>query len=363
MAKKIRKKKKKRTSAVRLIITIIILLAVFFAGALVYVNTLGDAYKPNDDSIIQVEIPDGATIDDIADILDKNGVIHSAAEFKVYARLKNFSSNLQAGTYALSADMTADEIADTLEKGKTDMVTVTIPEGYTEYDIADKLTELGIVNQDKFEEALEDSSWRSEYSFLKNAQKGDHILEGYLFPSTYLVSTLEKPDQIIKQMLDKYESIFTDKYKARAKKLGYSENEIIIIASIIEKESGADKDRAKVASVIYNRLKAGRKLQMDSTIQYALSLESSRKDELSNKDTTLDSKYNTYKYSGLPAGPICNPGESSIKAALYPADTDYMYFVLSSKLDNTMVFSKSYSKFLKDKAAYYKAKKAAGNSN
>jgi len=356
------KKKKKGSSAVKLIVLIILLLAALFAGSLVYINSMGSAYKPKDDTIIQVDIPQGATVDNIADILEKNKVIHSAAEFKIYVRLKNITSQLQAGTYALSADMTADEIADTMAKGKTDMVTVSIPEGYTEFDIADKFTELGIVNQDKFEEALKDSSWRDQYSFLKDAQKSDNFLEGYLFPSTYLVSNTEKPDQIIKQMLNKYKSVFTDEYRARAKKLGYSENQIIIIASIIEKECGADKDRAKVASVIYNRLDSGMKLQMDSTIQYILGLSDSRKDELTIKDTDLESEYNTYKHKGLPAGPICNPGESSIKAALYPAKTDYLYFVLSDKLDNTMEFSKSYSIFLKDKEAYYKAKKAAGNN-
>jgi UPF0755 protein len=260
--------------------------------------------------------------------------------------------------------MSADDIAETLEKGKTDMISVTIPEGYTEYDVADKLSSLGIVNKDVFIKELESSKWRKQYSFLKDAQKGDHILEGYLFPSTYMVSKTESADQIIKQMLDKYKTVFTDKYEARAKELGYSENEIIIIASIIEKECGADKDRKNVASVIYNRLDIGKNLQMDSTIQYALSLESERKDELSNKDTTLKSEYNTYKHSGLPAGPICSPGESSIKAALYPAKTNYLYFVLSDKLDNTMVFESSYKAFLKDKNAYYKAKKKAqGNSN
>jgi UPF0755 protein len=364
MSKKAKSRNRKPASAVKLVVIIIFLLAIALIGAIFYLESLGNPYKPNDDTIIQVEIPEGATIDNIADILEKNGVIGSSAEFKVYARVKKFSNKFQAGSYALSADMSADDIAETLEKGKTDMISVTIPEGYTEYDVADKLSSLGIVNKDVFIKELESSKWRKQYSFLKDAQKGDHILEGYLFPSTYMVSKTESADQIIKQMLDKYKTVFTDKYEARAKELGYSENEIIIIASIIEKECGADKDRKNVASVIYNRLDIGKNLQMDSTIQYALSLESERKDELSNKDTTLKSEYNTYKHSGLPAGPICSPGESSIKAALYPAKTNYLYFVLSDKLDNTMVFESSYKAFLKDKNAYYKAKKKAqGNSN
>ena len=153
-------------------------------------------------------------------------------------------------------------------------------------------------------------------------------------------------------MLNQYDKVFTKKYKKRAKELNLSENEIIIIASLIERESQYDGDRAKIASVIYNRIKAGMPLQIDATIQYALG---KPKENLSIADTKIDSPYNTYTNKGLPPGPICSPGKASIKAALYPESTDYLYYVVSEKLDGTHNFSKDYNKFLKDKEAYSKA--------
>ena len=179
---------------------------------------------------------------------------------------------------------------------------------------------------------------------LKKAQKGKHNLEGYLFPSTYTIPATSDGDFIISTMLSAYQKVFTDADRAKAKKLGYSENEIIIIASIIEKEAAVE-------------------LQMDSTVQYVLSLSSDRKKDLSIDDTKVDSKYNTYKYTGLPPGPICNPGRASIEAALNPAKTKYMYFILSDRLDDTMVFSTTYKQFLKDKEAYYKARDKAESKN
>ena len=187
---------------------------------------------------------------------------------------------------------------------------------------------------------------------MKDAQKGKNHLEGYLFPSTYQVAPKADEEQIITTMLNQFDTVFTDEYKARAKKLGYTENQIIIIASIIEKEAQVDEDRPKIASVIYNRLDDGMNLQMCSTVQYILG---KAKPVLSVADTKIDSPYNTYIHSGLPKGPICSPGEASIKAALYPAKTDYMYFVVSEKLDGSHNFSKSYSKFEKDTRAYEKA--------
>ena len=210
----------------------------------------------------------------------------------------------------------------------------------------------GLVDKKKFLEAAQNSDAYSDFGFLKDAQKGKNHLEGYLFPSTYQVAPKADEEQIITTMLNQFDTVFTDEYRARAKKLGYTENQIIIIASIIEKEAQVDEDRPKIASVIYNRLDDGMNLQMCSTVQYILG---KAKPILSVADTKIDSPYNTYIHSGLPKGPICSPGEASIKAALYPAKTDYMYFVVSEKLDGSHNFSKSYSKFEKDTRAYEKA--------
>ena len=182
------------------------------------------------------------------------------------------------------------------------------------------------------------------------------MLEGYLVPDTYSVPAGTSEDEIIRQLLDAHKEIFDSKAKAKAKKLKRSENEIMIIASIIEKECADVGDQPIVASVIYNRLKIDMPLQMDSTIQYILGLEGVRKEDLLYDDTEVESPYNTYTNPGLPAGPICCPGRSAIEAALNPADTKYLYFVLDDKLDGKMAFSEDYNDFLKDKDAYYEAR-------
>ena len=256
--------------------------------------------------------------------------------------------------------MTMADIADIISTGKVNTVKITIPEGYTEYDIADLITKEEWISKKKFVKALESGKFADEYSFLKNAQQNEHMLEGYLMPDTYSVPAGMSEDDVIRMLLDGHANLFTDKMRKKAKKLGRSENEIIIIASIIEKECADVDDQPIVASVIYNRLNTDYPLQMDSTIQYVLGLDGVRKDDLLNVDTEIESPYNTYTNAGLPAGPICNPGASAIKAALDPADTDYMFFVLDDDLSGKMAFSKDYNDFLRDKDAYYAARDKAG---
>ena len=185
----------------------------------------------------------------------KNRIIIATFSSNVHRVQKIIELAVKYGRKVAVSGRSMDKIAKIIISGKTNDITFTIPEGYTEYDIATKLSKLGIVNKSTFVEALESGDYTSSYSFLKKAQSGKHNLEGYLFPSTYTLPADSSSDAIIKAMLNKYNSVFTSEYKAKAKKLGYSENEIMIIASIIEKESGVDKDREKIASVIYNRLK------------------------------------------------------------------------------------------------------------
>ena len=246
--------------------------------------------------------------------------------------------------------MTLSEIAEIIISGKTNNITFTIPEGYTIYQMADKLSEEGIVDREKFVSLLPDGNF--SYDFLSDAQSGKNHLEGYLFPETYTVEFGADEETIINTMLNQFDTVFTEEFKARAEELGYSLNEIMVIASIIERETQVDEERGKVSSVIYNRLKEGMPLQMCSTVQYILG---EQKEILSNADTQIESPYNTYINQGLPPGPICCPGLASIEAALYPDETDYLYFVVSDKLDGTQKFSSDYNQFLKDKEDYYNA--------
>lgn len=362
------KKKKSKSSGPGVFFSIIMiligLLIFLILGAFVYANSLDDhAANPKKKEMVSINIPKGATTNDISSLLKEKKVIDSSFSFKIYTTLKGMDGSYQAGVYAMSPSMTFSKISHTLKTGKTNEITFTIPEGYTEYDIAKYLDKIGLVKYKEFVSLLENGGFSNAYPFLKKAQKGAHRLEGYLFPSTYTIPAQSDNDFIISTMLDHYNKNFTDEDRAKAKALGRSENDIIIIASIIEKEAAVGKDRKKIASVIYNRLKIKMPLQMDSTVQYVLGLNNNRKKDLSIDDTQVDSPYNTYKNPGLIPGPICNPGRASIEAALNPAKTKYLYFILSPRLDDSMDFSVSYDQFLKDKKAYYSARDKAEKNN
>ncbi len=352
---------RRKGGAVMIIAVVLLLVAVLAATtAFMYLQMLGSAYKPDDESYVQVTIPEGTPAVSISGILEDNGIVRNARSFTLYTKLHKLASKYQAGQYALSPSMTMAEIADIISTGKVNTIKLTIPEGYTEYDIADVVAKQDGLSKKAFIKALESGQFAEEYDFLKNAQQNEHMLEGYLMPDTYSVPAGMSEEDLIRMLLDGHANLFTDKMCKKAKKLGRSENEIMIIASIIEKECADVSDQPIVASVIYNRLKIDYPLQMDSTIQYVLGLEGVRKEDLLNVDTEVESPYNTYTNAGLPAGPICNPGESAIMAALEPADTDYMFFVLDDDLSGKMAFSKDYNDFLKDKDAYYAARDKAG---
>ena len=171
-------------------------------------------------------------------------------------------------------------------------------------------------------------------------------------PNTYDVAQGSSAHQIIDVMLAQFDKIYKDEYYARATELGYDLNQIVTIASMIEKETRVETEREIVASVIYNRLRQGMPLQIDATVQYALG---EWKDRLTFKDLEVESPYNTYKVSGLPKGPICSPGENSIIAALYPKETDYYYYVLDASMNGSHRFSNDYNTFLKNREDYLRA--------
>lgn len=337
-----------------LVIALVAVIICVAAGT-IYMNGLDKAFDSSKADTVNITVEQGSTTGDIGALLEKEGIIGSADAFKYYSKFKGYDSKYQAGNYALAPAMKLSEIAEIIMSGKTNNMTFTIPEGLTIYQIADKLADEGLVDKEKFRSLLVSGDFDADYWFLEKAQKGKNHLEGYLFPETYTVEYGADEETIIRTMLDHFESVFTDKMRADVKKTGMSLNDIMVIASIIERESRVDKERPTVASVIYNRVKEGMPLQMDSTVQYVLG---KQKETLTYADTELDSPYNTYTNPGIPPGPIACPGLASIKAAIYPENTDYIYFVVSKELDGTHTFTADYNQFLKDKDAYYKALEA-----
>lgn len=339
------KTKKRKLSIVLLIIIILIL-----ASAGYFFLTLDKPLDSSDNKTKIVTINRGATTSDIAKALESEKLIGSALKFKIYSKIKHYDGKFSAGTYELSPSMKPSLIAKTIVENKESTTTVTIQEGLTISQIENKLYKAHLIDRQKFKDIVENYDFN--FKFLKDIPRGENRLEGFLFPATYSFPKGISEKEIVETMLKKFDEEFTGKYYKRAKEKGLSVKEAITIASIIEREAQKESERPKVSSVIYNRLKKDMKLQMCSTIQYILKTD---KVVLSEKDIATDSPYNTYVNEGLPPGPISNPGKNSIKAALYPAKTNYIYFVVSDKLDGSMVYSKSYSKFLKEKKAYYKA--------
>lgn len=332
----------------KIIIAVICIAVVIAAGVLFYIGGLGKALDSENTQTVNVTIPSGSGTIQIGQQLEENSIISSADKFKLWSRIKGYDSQYKAGTYALSPSMDFQTIADIIVGGKVNTVNFTVPEGYTIYQTARVIADSGLGDYDTLVSLIEAADF--DYDFLDGAQNNKNKLEGYLFPNTYTIDEGMSEEQIIKVMLDEFEKQPLKAYHESEN--SRSINEIITIASIIERECKVDEERKLVASVIYNRLEKGMPLQMCSTVQYVLG---KQKEVLTYADTRIESPYNTYTNAGLPPGPICSPGLAAVQAALHPADTDYLYFVLSEKLDGTSNFSSDYAQFERDKAAYDKA--------
>lgn len=333
----------------RLLISIIILIGIaIIAIAAVYSLYMGRESKPvqpGSKDYVTVTIPTGTGTEGIANILDENNIIDNTGVFKLLSKSKGYDGKFKAGQYSLSPGMSMEEIMKALIAGKAETVRFTIPEGYDIKRTTAKLSEDGLINADAFAKEIETGQF--DYEFLKDAPAGPDRLEGFLFPETYEIFANANEHDIIDKMLYQFNKVFTKEYYARAEELGMSVRDVITLASIIEREARVPEDRPVIASVFYNRLKINMPLQSCATVQYILG---EQKPVLSIKDTKIESPYNTYLHPGLPPGPIASPGADSIKAALYPADTDYLYFL--AKGDGSHAFSSTYEQFLKDKAKY-----------
>ena len=281
-----------------------------------------------------------ANIDAVADILEKNGLIEYKWLFKFYCSISNASNKIAAGSYELSTDYDYRALVKKMNQYSGAAVTVEVmfPEGYTMQQIFKKLEENKVASVDDLTEAAKNFSYN--YSFLDPNDMGNATrLEGYLFPDTYEFYAYMEPSSAINKFLDNYSRRVTDEMEAKAAELGRSMDDIITIASLIEKEAGNDDERTLIASVIYNRLSRGMPLQIDATVLYATG---KQEIDVAAGDLQVDSPYNTYVVNGLPAGPISNPGLKSIHAALSPDRTGYLYYALDTAT-GTHRFFKDYN--------------------
>lgn len=277
----------------------------------------------------RVVVPKGATFKEVVRILDQNGLLRSPTRFYIMARLANLTGRVQAGEYALSTAMIPPVILRKLVTGDVVKYRVIIPEGYSVRQIAVRLQEGRIIeNQEDF----------LTIAFSSDCAAGLGIpgrsVEGYLFPDTYLFSKGAAPADLIKTMVGKFRRTYTPAFSQRAAELGMKDREIVTLASIIEKETGLPEERPLISAVFHNRLKRGIPLCSDPTVIYGIK---NFDGNLRKRDLERHTPYNTYLIKGLPPGPIASPGASAIHAALYPATVSYLYFV--SRNDGSHHFS------------------------
>ncbi|MCG8639917.1 MAG: endolytic transglycosylase MltG [Desulfobacterales bacterium] len=276
-------------------------------------------------------IKPGQGLKTIAKNLETDGIISNHTYFTWLAKLKKTETRLQAGEYQLSGAHSPEQILDILLKGKVKLHRVTIPEGLTIVETAK------IFENEGFSKASEFIRLCSDPSFIQSLGVDAPTLEGYLFPNTYFFPKGTDAQTIISTLVDHLNQVLlTPEWRVRAKELGFSMFEIITLASIIEKETGDASERPIISSVFHNRLQINMRLQSDPTVIYGI------KDfdgNIRRIHLNTPTPYNTYQIKGLPVGPIANPGALSIQAALYPDQTDYLYFV--SKKDTTHYFSKT----------------------
>lgn len=296
----------------------------------------------------EVTITRGMSANSVADLLEENGIIKSGFVFSYYLQLKDEGSRFQAGTYELSPGMDNAAIIAKLNAGDTieeETIKFTIPEGLTVLQIAEKLAAEGIVDKTKFLELAETNRVWGDAETVRSVPEGAALhkrLEGYMFPETYEMKKGSTEEDILIRMLtetDRKLAALPDDWQVALEASGRSLHEILTIASLVEREVVVDEERALVAGVIYNRLKEPMRLQIDATVQYALD---APKEVLSLADLEIDSPYNTYKIDGLPPGPIASPSLASIEAALYPADTDYLFYVTKKDGSQTHLFAETF---------------------
>ena len=331
----LRRKRAKSTRRALIILLLIIVIALAF----VFISTVKKPLKISDSEVVNVQ--EGDSFYSIINRLSSENKIKSPLIIKIYTKLTGLDLEVIPGSHTLDKSMSINDIAKTLkDTNNANAITITIPEGFNVEDIAARVEEKGICTKDEFLNVVKSYPLPS---YVKDNPDKRYNLEGFLFPDTYNFEVGVQPEYIIETMIKRFEEVWGKITEG----LDIKEDDIekvINVASIIEKEARVDEDRPLIASVIYNRLDQDMPLQIDATVIYAHGyyIENVR-----NRHLAIESKYNTYLHKGLPVGPICNPGAPSIEAALNPATTNYLFYLLAS--DDEHYFTDNYDDFLKKK--------------
>jgi UPF0755 protein len=288
----------------------------------------GDASMPAQQT--DVVIPRGSSFGQVAGLLRDKGVLAHPLAFRLLARLRHVDNDVKAGEYRFPAHQTSDAVLQRIVRGEQFAIWVTLPEGYTAREIAQALAGRSLGDAGLYERTFLQAGGIS----IDGVQTPN--LEGYLFPSTYLIPIDDSPAAVAKVLVDQFRRELPPDAARRARALGQTVPGVVTVASLVEREGKADEDRPLIASVIYNRLRLGMPLEVDASIEYAFP---EHHDVITKRDLEIDSPYNTYRHLGLPPTPIANPGKASLDAAFAPAKSDYLYYV--AKPDGHSAFAKT----------------------
>lgn len=330
--------------------TLVVVIGLIYTGWTKIYDGFLSPMEPGSTEEVGFTVENGQSLTKVSNNLEAAGLIHNRSVFKYYCDFAGMGQKIQAGSYKLTRSMTMSEIADQLTTGDGNPIVrnITLIPGWTVEDFAEKLASDGVVaDKNAFLELCKTGDAFMDYYYIAdvkataNASKRRYILEGYLAPNTYEVYMTATDEEILRKLLSQTEAVFPADYQTRATELGMTMDEVVTLASLIEKEAKA-ADFTKVSAVFHNRLKQNIKLGSDVTIHYITGV---RKMNLTNSDLQIDSPYNTYKYAGLPVGPICNPSAEAITAALYPDETyvaeNYLYFCSKDPESGELYFSKT----------------------
>jgi UPF0755 protein len=336
------RRRKPRNNAGPIVLSFLLVVGVL--GAIYFIYAAAAGGKSEHGAPARVEVVKGDTLLSVAEKLEQAGVIESALIFRMEARVGNHEdTKIKTGEYTFRRGEDSDRIlAKLIAGGAAPILTITVPEGLDLQQTAQEVARQSNVSAAQFEEAARRTDYR--YGFLEDP--AIKSTEGFLFPKQYEFEEGTTAPQIVARMLEQYllETQTLDISGAK-ERLNLTEHELVTVASLIEKEAANPEERPLVASVIYNRIRKDMPLQIDATVLYALNRP---KEELALADLRIDSPYNTYENTGLPPGPICSPSRQSLEAAIYPAETDYLYYVLKSNSEEHF-FTGNYNEFLKMK--------------
>ncbi|MGE5417035.1 MAG: endolytic transglycosylase MltG [Acidobacteriota bacterium] len=327
------------------LVLLVVLLVVWTAIAVTNLHL--SPMRPDSKDYIQVHIPNNSTTRQVGQILVKNKLIRSTDFFEVFCRFTGKDGHLKAGYYRFSDGQTLSEIIKDLMEGRTISITITIPEGYTLSQIGDLLVKKNVCTDQQWGAALVK---QYNYPFLNKLSQRPNRLEGFLFPDTYQIQKTVAPEQVIELMLKRFDQVWDERFAKTVEEKNLDIYQVITMASLVEKEAKVENERARIAGVLNNRLEQGMPLQVDATILYSLG---KHKERVTYADLGVYSPYNTYRFSGLPPGPIANPGAASIAAAISPEKNEYLYYV--SENNGQHYFSRTYQEHLNAKNKFQKA--------